>query len=68
MPMVQIGLLEEAENCRRQARAYLGQPEAGFLLKVAMAFEELDAAKFDRPSRHRRVSPGWLRRSPEANY
>ncbi len=40
--MDQIGLLEEAENCRRKALAYLGRPEATFLLRVAKAFEELD--------------------------
>ena len=43
--MDQIGLLEEAENCRRKALTYLGQPEATFLLRVAKAFEELDAQK-----------------------
>jgi len=43
--MDQIGLLEEAENCRRKALAYLGQPEAMFLLRVAKAFEELNAEK-----------------------
>ena len=43
--MDKIGLLEEAENCRRKALAYLGQPEAELLLRVAEAFEELDAQK-----------------------
>jgi hypothetical protein len=34
-------LLEEAENCRRQALVYLGQPEATLLLRVAEVFEDL---------------------------
>ena len=34
-------LLEEAQNCRRQALAYVGNPEAPFLLRVASAFEDL---------------------------
>jgi hypothetical protein len=34
---------EEAENCRRQALAYLGCPEAEFLLRLARAFEQLAA-------------------------
>jgi hypothetical protein len=32
---------EEAEHCRRQALAYLGRPEAPFLLKVAREFDRL---------------------------
>ena len=32
---------EEAERCRHQALAYVGQPEADFLLKAASAFEDL---------------------------
>jgi len=43
--MEKIDLLEEAGNCRRKALAYLGQPEAEFLLKAAEEFEELDAQK-----------------------
>ena len=43
--MNHIGLLEEAENCRHRAISYLGMPEAMFLLRVAKAFEELDAEK-----------------------
>jgi hypothetical protein len=43
--MKHIGLLEEAENCRHRAISYLGMPEAMFLLRVAKAFEELDAEK-----------------------
>ena len=34
-------LLEQAENCRRQALTYVGRPEASFLMKVARGFEEL---------------------------
>ncbi len=45
--MDQIPLLEEAENCRRKALAYLGQPEAVLLLRAAKAFEELDLEKRD---------------------
>jgi hypothetical protein len=40
-------LEEEAENCRRRALAYLGRPEAPFLLRVAKAFEDL--ARQPRP-------------------
>ncbi len=54
--MDHIGLLEEAENCRRKALAYLGQPEATFLLRAAKAFEELDAEKRGLRSR-RAVAP-----------
>lgn len=31
----------EAERCRLQATAYLGRPEAPFLLRIARAFEQL---------------------------
>ncbi len=51
--MDNIRLLEEADNCRRKALAYLGQPEATFLLKAAKAFEELDLK--ERGSRPHRV-------------
>jgi len=51
--MEKIGLLEEAENCRRKAHAYLGQPEAIFLLRAAKAFEEMDAQKRGPRSWHR---------------
>ena len=37
----QIVLEEEAENCRQKALAYLGRPEAPFLLRVARGFEQL---------------------------
>jgi hypothetical protein len=39
--MTEIFLDEEAEQCRQQARAYLGQPEAPFLLRVAREFDRL---------------------------
>lgn len=39
-------LLEEAENCRRKAHAYVGLPEATFLLKLAQGFEQLAAASY----------------------
>ena len=41
-------LLEEAGECRRRAQAYVGQPEATFLLKVAREFERL--ALEERPT------------------
>jgi hypothetical protein len=34
-------LRDEAEECRRKAMAYLGKPEAPFLLHVARAFDDL---------------------------
>jgi hypothetical protein len=36
-----ISFEEEAENCRRKALAYVGQPEAPFLLSVARQFDRL---------------------------
>jgi len=33
---------EEAETCRRKALAYVGQPEATFLLRVAKEFDRLE--------------------------
>ena len=36
-----IGPSEEAENCRRQALAYVGMLEGPFLLRIAEAFEAL---------------------------
>ena len=33
---------EEAETCRRRALAYIGQPEATFLVRAAEEFERLD--------------------------
>ena len=32
-------LYDEAEDCRRKARSFVGRPEAPFLLRVARAFE-----------------------------
>lgn len=43
--MKHIDLLEEAQDCRRKALTYLGQPEAALLLRVAKEFEEMDAEK-----------------------
>ncbi|MBA2466728.1 MAG: hypothetical protein H0V46_03885 [Sphingomonas sp.] len=31
----------EAEECRHKALAYLGRPEADFLIRAAKAFDEL---------------------------
>jgi hypothetical protein len=39
--MTEMFLDEEAEQCRQRARAYLGQPEAPFLLRVAREFDRL---------------------------
>ena len=41
--MPSLDLHEEAENCRRPALAYLGRPEADFLLRLALGFEKLKA-------------------------
>jgi hypothetical protein len=46
--MDRIGMLEEAENCRRQALSYIGRPEAPFLLRVAKAFEDLETQRIRR--------------------
>ena len=37
----QVQLRQEAEDCRRMAKTYLGRPEGTFLLNAAEAFEEL---------------------------
>jgi len=34
-------LFEEADECRRRALAYVGKPEAPFLLRIADEFEKL---------------------------
>ena len=34
-------LIDEAENCRQKALAYVGQPEASFMLRVAEEFDRL---------------------------
>jgi hypothetical protein len=39
--MHQSDLHAEAEACRNKALAYLGRPEAAFLLKAAREFERL---------------------------
>ena len=44
-------LLEEAENCRRKAHAYVGLPEASFLLRVAEGFERLAAGCHEKSAR-----------------
>lgn len=51
--MAQVTLREEADACRRQAVAYLGRPEASFLLRAAEAFDEL-ARERERPEPARR--------------
>ena len=51
---------EEAEACRRQALAYLGRPEAQFLLRVARGFEQLAAERIGisrLPSPNRAAAP-----------
>jgi hypothetical protein len=47
---------KEAESCRKQAAAYVGQPEGPFLLKVARAFEDLAAAQSKAVQLNRRDS------------
>ena len=42
---------EEAEKCRSQALAYIGKPEAPFLLRVARAFDKLAIDRTDPPGR-----------------
>jgi hypothetical protein len=51
--MTNISLTEEAEACRRKALAYLGRPEAPFLLRLAREFDRLEAEQ-----RARRQTPG----------
>ena len=38
---VSPSLIDEAEGCRQKALAYVGQPEAAFLLRVAEEFDRL---------------------------
>jgi hypothetical protein len=40
---------EEAEQCRRKALAYLGRPEASFLLNVARQFDRLEREGWSSP-------------------
>jgi hypothetical protein len=44
---VQMFFAEEAEICRRKALAYLGKPEASFLLQIARQFDRLEAERRD---------------------
>jgi hypothetical protein len=39
--MDSLDLREEAEDCRRRALSYLGQPEATFLIRVARELDKL---------------------------
>lgn len=41
---------EEAEDCRRKALAYVGQPEATFLLRVAREFDRLASERKGAPA------------------
>jgi hypothetical protein len=47
---------EEANSCRRQAAAYVGQPEGPFLLRVARAFDELALGNTARRTRRNDTS------------
>ena len=49
-------LQDEAEECRRRALAYLGRPEAGFLLRAAREFDRLAETK--RGSKQNRAEDG----------
>jgi hypothetical protein len=48
---VKMFFSEEAEKCRSQALAYIGKPEAPFLLRVARAFDKLAVDKPAPPVR-----------------
>jgi hypothetical protein len=43
--MTNISPEEEAEDCRRKALAYLGRPEAPFLLRIAREFDRIAAER-----------------------
>ena len=45
MKIEKIPLREEADVCRRRAHAYVGLPEATFLIKAAEAFDDLAGAE-----------------------
>ncbi len=45
-------LSQEAEDCRRKALSYLGQPEAPFLLHLAREFERIENERRSRWRRH----------------
>ena len=47
--MAQMCFEEEAEDCRRKALAYVGRPEASFLLGVAREFERLAGERKQAP-------------------
>lgn len=49
---------EEAEDCRRKALAYLGRPEAPFLLRLAREFDRLAR---ERPAPRRPDVQQWTR-------
>lgn len=51
MPQRHDQLLEQPGNCRRRALAYVGRPEAPFLLRVGSAFQEL-AERVQSPLEH----------------
>ena len=42
-------LEQEAEDCRRKALAYVGRPEATFLLRVAREFDRLAGERKQAP-------------------
>jgi len=44
IPPTVLSPREEAENCRRQAVAYVGKPEMPFLLRVAAAFDQIGSS------------------------
>jgi hypothetical protein len=47
--MALLPLYEEAEDCRRKALSYPGQPEAPFLLHLARKFERLASERPLKP-------------------
>jgi hypothetical protein len=51
--MIRLSPEEEAEECRRKALAYLGRPEAPFLMRVAREFDRLAAKRGNET--HRRA-------------
>ncbi len=56
--MKHIDLLEEAQDCRRKALTYLGQPEAALLLKVAKEFERMNTEQLREQWRRPFVNVG----------
>ncbi len=54
--MKHIDLLEEAQDCRRKALTYLGQPESALLLRVAKEFEQLET---EHQKRNNAVQQGF---------